>query len=170
MSAIPTLETARLQLRPHTIDDFEDFAALWADPIVTRYISGRAFTREESWSRLLRQSGHWSLLGFGFWVVQEKISGAFLGEVGYLDLHRDIDPPIQSPEIGWGLLPKFHGQGFATEAVQAALAWQPAWQPVCLIHPENLPSLRVAEKCGFHETHRTTYHGHPTIHLARAGS
>jgi RimJ/RimL family protein N-acetyltransferase len=167
MSAIPTLATARLKLRPHRIDDFEDFAALWTDPIVTRYTSGRAFTREESWSRLLRQNGHWGLLGFGFWAVEETATGAFIGEAGFLDLRRDISPPLTAPEVGWVLTPQAHGKGYATEAVRAALTWGSDFNPICIIHPDNAASIRVAEKCGFQERQRISYKGHPTILFGR---
>ena len=79
----PTLETERLVLRAHRVEDFSDLAALWADPVVTRFISGVPQTAEESWSRLLRYAGHWLLLGFGYWAVEEKATGNFLGEVGF---------------------------------------------------------------------------------------
>jgi RimJ/RimL family protein N-acetyltransferase len=170
MSAIPTLETARLRMRAHRAGDFEDFAAMWSDAAVVRYISGRPFSREESWSRLLRHGGHWAMLGFGFWAVEETATGAFVGEVGFLDLHRDISPPITVPEVGWVLAPRAHGKGYATEAVRAALDWKPGTDLVCLIHPENRASIRVAEKCGFRERERTSYHGQPTIVFGRSNS
>ena len=109
MLEIPVLETARLVLRGHKIGDFEDAAAMWADPLVTRHIGGRAFSREESWARLLRYLGHWQLLGYGFWAVIEKASGRFVGEVGFADFKRDFDAPQDleltgnHPEIGWAL-------------------------------------------------------------------
>ena len=91
----PILETERLKLRGHRLDDFVHCAAMWADPIVTKHIGGRPFTEEESWTRLLRYVGHWALLGFGYWVVEEKITGSFIGEAGFADYKRDIDPPLQ---------------------------------------------------------------------------
>lgn len=173
--AIPTLETERLTLRAHGLDDFAESAAMWADPVVTRYIGGRPFTREESWSRLLRYVGHWSLLGFGYWVIREKSSNRFVGEVGFANFKRDIEPSLEdTPEIGWALAPWAHGKGYATEAVRAAVAWGdmhfgPA-NTVCIIAPENGPSLRVAEKCGYKEIDRTTYKGEPTVLFQRRGA
>ena len=61
--AAPTLETPRLALRAHRRDDFAACAAMWADPEVVRHIGGRTFSAEESWSRLLRYGGLWTLLG-----------------------------------------------------------------------------------------------------------
>src|ERR1700740_1278177 len=99
---VPTLETERLRLRGHRIDDFADCAAMWGDPQVTPHIRENPFTEEESWTRLLRYIGHWALLGFGYWVVQQKQTGRFLGEVGFADYKRDLRPALKDiPEIGW---------------------------------------------------------------------
>jgi RimJ/RimL family protein N-acetyltransferase len=170
--SIPTLDTGRLTLRPHTLADFDECVALWGDPRVTRYIGGRPFTAEEVWARVLRYAGMWTLLGLGYWVVRERATGRFVGEVGLSDFHREITPPLgNDPETGWILAPWAHGRGFATEAVRAALAWGDAHlgapRTVCMIAPENAASLRVAEKCGFREIIRTTYKGELTIILER---
>lgn len=172
MPAIPTLASERLTLRGHVVDDFGASAAMWAEPEVTRHIGGRAFTQEESWSRLLRYVGHWSALGFGYWVVTEKLTGRFVGEVGFADFKREIVPSLAGvPEIGWALATWAHGNGFATEAVRAAIAWGETHfksaRTVCLIDPGNLASLRVAAKCGYKELVRTTYKGSPTILFER---
>jgi RimJ/RimL family protein N-acetyltransferase len=169
---IPTLETERLRMRGHTLADFDSTLRLWSDAQVTRFIGGRPQTEEESWARLLRYLGHWSLLGYGYWLIEEKSSGSFVGEAGLMHLRRAIEPPLGDvPEAGWVLSPAHHGKGYATEAVQAALAWAEshlASQPaVCLIHPENQPSLRVAEKCGFAPLRQTTFRDRPTIVLER---
>jgi RimJ/RimL family protein N-acetyltransferase len=170
--AVPVLETARLRLRPHRPDDFDFSAALWADPIVTRYIGGHALTREEVWGRLLRYDGHWAMLGFGYWALEDKRSGAFLGELGFADLQREIEPRLDGmAEIGWVLAPQHHGKGYATEAVRAVIDWGDthltADRMIALIHPENIASRRVAEKFAFREHCRTTYHHEPTIQFIR---
>jgi len=74
-----TLRTARLALAPHTLADFDDSAALWADPEVVRYIGGKPSTEAESWVRLMRCAGSWALLGLGYWVAREAASGRFVG-------------------------------------------------------------------------------------------
>lgn len=165
---VPTVVTERLILRGHQLDDFDASAAMWADPGVTRFIGGQPSTEEEAWSRFLRYAGHWALMGFGYWAVEEKASGRFAGEIGFADFKRALDPSIKGvPEIGWALAPWAQGQGFATEAVRAATAWGERHfgtvRTVCLINPDNLPSIRVAEKCGYQEFTRTTYKGGPTI-------
>jgi RimJ/RimL family protein N-acetyltransferase len=146
---IPVLETARLRLRPHGMADFEALASLWADPVVTRFIGGKPATREESWARLLRYSGLWPLVGFGYWLVEDRATGTYLGDVGFADFHRQIDPaPPALPEIGWVLSPAAHGRGVATEAATAALGWL-GRDCFCIIDPAHGASLRVAAKLGF---------------------
>ncbi len=172
MSAIPNIDTERLTLRSHRLEDFDESAAMWGDPVVTRHIGNRPFSREEVWSRLLRYAGHWSLMGFGYWVIRERATGRFVGEVGFADFKRDIQPSLEgTPEIGWALAQWAHGKGFATEAVGASVEWGvthlASRRTVCLISPENLASIRVAEKCGYKEFKSTTYRGQPTILFER---
>jgi RimJ/RimL family protein N-acetyltransferase len=167
---IPRLETERLILRGHRIEDFPHCAALWSDPVVIRYISGVPLTLEDAWSRLLRYSGHWTLLGFGCWVAEEKATGRFLGEVGFADLKRALEPSLgDTPEAGWVFATAAHGKGLASEAVRAIHVWGRSnfgtAQSACLIHPENTPSLRLAAKIGYRETARTVYKGQPVIVL-----
>ncbi len=160
-------------MRGHRLDDFLYCAAMWADPIVTRHIGGKPFSEEETWARFLRYIGHWSLMGFGYWAIQEKETGGFIGELGFADFKRDLQPSLKGvPELGWVLAAKAHGKGYATEAVRAAVTWGEAHfgpvRTVCIIHPDNLESLRVAEKCGYKEFQRTTYKGHATVILNRS--
>ena len=54
---IPTIETERLILRGYTLEDFDAFSAMWADPDVVHFIGGRSFTREQSWQRFLTRAG-----------------------------------------------------------------------------------------------------------------
>jgi RimJ/RimL family protein N-acetyltransferase len=170
--AVPVIETERLKLRGHCIADCAASAAMWADPVVTRHIGGRPLSEEESWSRLLRYAGHWALLGFGYWAVEEQATGSFVGELGFADYKRDMEPSLKDiPEIGWIFAAQFHGKGYATEAVRAAVAWGDAHfgvgRTACIIDPENLASIRVAEKCGYRKLQIATYKGHSTMVFVR---
>ena len=169
---VPILETERLRLRGHRLDDFPASVAMWADPIVTLHTTGKPQTPEDVWARLLRYVGHWAMLGFGLWAVEEKDSGEFIGELGFAEFKRQIEPSLDGmPEIGWVLAPRFHGKGYATEAARAAVAWGDehfgAIKTVCLIQPQNLASIRVAEKFGYREYARSTYKEHDVIMLSR---
>lgn len=167
---IPTLESDRLVFRGHRVSDWPDCVRLWSDPQVVRFIGGRVFTPEEVWARVLRYAGHWALLGFGFWVVHEKATGAFVGEAGLADYRRSILPALKSPEVGWALVPGAQGRGLATEAVRTVLAWAEANghpRTQCLIDPSNLASIRVAEKVGFGAPVASTYLGGPSSVFTR---
>jgi RimJ/RimL family protein N-acetyltransferase len=172
IAEIPVLETPRLKLRAHCLEDFTHSAAMWADPLVAQYISGKPLTEEESWTKFLRYAGHWHLLGFGYWAVEEKATGDFIGEIGFADYKRDLQPSLNGvPEIGWVLASRAHGKGYASEAVRAAVAWGDAhFQPArtaCIIVPENLASIRVAVKCGYRDPQPATYRGKPTLLFVR---
>jgi RimJ/RimL family protein N-acetyltransferase len=170
---VPVVETARLRMRGHRLDDFANCMALWSDPLVTRYIGGRPFTEEEVWVRLLRYVGHWALLGFGYWVIEEKSTGTFIGEGGFQENQRDIVPSLKGMlETGWVFLPSAHGKGYATEAVQAMHAWKDANLPekkvCCIIDEPHTASIRVAQKCGYRQTAHTDYHGISILVFLRA--
>ncbi|HEY0105223.1 MAG TPA: GNAT family N-acetyltransferase [Rhizomicrobium sp.] len=170
--AHPVLQTDRLVLRPPVRDDFAAHLAMWSDPEVCRFISGRPLAEEDSWARLMRLAGHWALAGYGFWSLFEKASGLRVGEAGFLDLRRDMVPRLdETPEIGWGLVRAAQGKGYAGEAVAAALAWGEARfgkvRFSCIIDPDNGPSLRVAARAGFREALRTTYKDKPIVVLYR---
>jgi RimJ/RimL family protein N-acetyltransferase len=169
---VPILETERLHLRGHRPEDYADCRALWADPQVTRHIGGRPFTGEEVWNRLLRYTGHWFWQGYGFWAITEKATGCFVGEAGFADFKREMQPPLAgAPEAGWVLAPPFWGRGYATEAVRAIVDWGKgrfgAARTVCLIAPAHLTSIRVAQKCGFVAAGQAIYQGAPTLVFER---
>ena len=152
--AAPVIETARLRLRGHDLADFSDCVALWSDPQIVRYTLGEPSPPQRTWMRLLAYRGHWALLGFGYWAVQEKASGRYIGELGFADFKRAMKLSLAGmPELGWALARWAQGQGYATEALQAAVAWGDAQFPsrrtVCIIHRDNEPSLRVAARLGY---------------------
>jgi RimJ/RimL family protein N-acetyltransferase len=171
MITIPVLETARLTLSGHRVEDLDDSLAMWSDPEVTRFVGGKTFAREEVWARLLRYLGHWALSGYGFWQVRERATGRFVGEVGFADFKRDLALSFDgAPEAGWVLAPWSQGHGYATEAMVAALDWITAAghpRTVCMIDPPNLASLRVAAKCGYRELARTLYKRTEVVVLER---
>lgn len=175
-AAVRCLETERLLLRPHRMEDFSNSATMWADPRVTQHILERPLSEEEAWSRFLRYAGHWAALGFGYWLIEEKQTGKFIGEAGFADYRRQIQPSLDgAPEIGWVLAAEAHGKGFATESVRKLTAWADERfraRTVCIIAPGNQLSIRVAEKCGYRELQPSTYHGKSILIFARepAGS
>lgn len=170
--SVPVLETERLRLRRHELADFEPMLEMWASPEVTRFIGGKPSSRPDTWGRLLRYIGHWTALDYGYWAVEEKASGRYLGDIGFADFKRETDPSFEGiPEIGWALAPWAHGQGYAVEAVRAALEWGDSHfggaRIVCMISSDNDRSIRVAEKVGFKPFAQNEYEGATTIFFER---
>jgi RimJ/RimL family protein N-acetyltransferase len=146
---IRTLETERLLLRQWTLDDFEDLAAMLADPKVMAFlaIDGKPESRFGAWRALCGLVGHWQLLGFGMFAVVERATGTFLGRVG--PWHPEGWPDF---EIGWVLRSQYWGRGYATEAVNRCISH--AFTDLSRAHlssfimPDNTRSIRVAERVG----------------------
>jgi RimJ/RimL family protein N-acetyltransferase len=145
---VPRIETARLTLREWRAADADAYAALGADPQVTRYVGG-VMNREQSWRSMALHAGHWALHGYGHWVVERTSDGEFLGRAGLWSPDASGWPGI---ELGWTFARHAWGNGYATEAADAAMRW--AWavlkalRLISVIHPENTASRRVAERSG----------------------
>ena len=154
IDSAPTIETERLILRAFRRDDLDAHSATLADRDVVRHLGGHAFNREDSWRRLTMAVGQWPLLGYGYWAVEARSSGALVGQVGFADFERGMTPDISgAPEMGWVFDTSVHGQGIAGEACRAALAWiEATWAPPqipAIIAIENAKSMRLAERLGF---------------------
>jgi len=152
-NAVPVLQTPRLILRGWRPEDLPPYAAMLADPETACFITrkGQPYSEREAWNETVWMIGHWQLLGFGMFIVEERAGGAFLGRVGLLQPHGWPDL-----EIGWALAPAARGRGYATEAARAAVAWAfERFAPervVSLIDPRNLASRRVAQRLGERRT------------------
>ena len=165
-STVPILETDRLILREFRRTDLDAHAATLGDGHVMRHIGGQPVSREDSWRRLLMSVGMWSVIGIGPWLVERREDGRYLGQIGFFEFERDVQPSIKGePEMGWIFDRAAHGQGYATEAGQAALAWaDEALKPQsipAIIALENEPSMRLAERLGFVRQPDATYKGEP---------
>ena len=166
------IETERLVLRVLGLDDFDDYFAVAAHPDTFRYSERGPMSSDEAWTRLLRHVGHWALLGWGLFAVEEKATGRFVGEAGLGDFRRGLGPHYDGvPEAAWTIAHWAQGRGYATEAMMAALAWTEthlgAERSVCLIHTDNTASLRVAEKLGYKAFAECQYRGYDAILFER---
>lgn len=166
------LDTENLHLRRPEVADLEAIHAMRSDPGVVRHLGGRTISREEAWHRLTRIAGHWTLRGYGMFVVVERRSGAVVGEVGLFDGCRGLSVDFDNdPEAGWILAAAAHGKGYASEAAAAAHDWfaatHGARRSVCIIAPDNHASLRVAEKLGYKSFGQVDYQGGPVTMLER---
>jgi RimJ/RimL family protein N-acetyltransferase len=143
-----------------------------ADPAVMLHLAGSGLPREDAWRRLLQGPGLWSMLGFGYWSVERRDDGAYIGQIGFADFKREIVPSIEGmPEMGWLFASEVHGRGYAFEGVMAALAWADetlrAPEILAIISPGNAPSIRLAERAGFERGEETVYKGGPTLIFRR---
>ena len=168
----PVLETERLRLRGFRASDLDPQAAAMSDPRVVRFLGGSPMSREETWRKILASPGLWALLGYGYWVIERREDGAYLGQVGFADFKRDMTPSIEGlPEMGWIMAADSQGQGLATEAVLGALGWADdrlgAREVVAIINHENAASIRVAEKAGFAFREEAVYKGEPILLFRR---
>lgn len=157
---IPTLETARLRLRAFTLDDWDQYAEMYADESFVRFLSGKPLSKDEAWESMAIILGHWNLLGYGIWALECKATGRLIGRAGLFNL-----PQWPDVEACWALSPRFWGNGYATEAGQASVRW--AFQEtglgrlISLIHPENKASEAVALRLGEEFREKITFKGEP---------
>jgi len=165
------LITDRLTLTPVQATDLPDLCALWGDPVFAASIFPAPLSSEDVWFRMLRDIGHWEVKGYGNWSIRDTATGDYVGSVGVLDYRRILVPAFDAPELGWGVAPRFQGQGIAFEAASAALAWCDdalnAPRTVCMISPENAPSHALAARAGYVPYVETTYKGSPVVLLER---
>jgi RimJ/RimL family protein N-acetyltransferase len=171
MAGAPVLTTARLTLRPFRGDDVDAQAAMMGDAEVMAHLGG-PLGREESWRKLLGGHACWSLFGYGYWAVERRADGAMIGQLGFADFRRALEPSIEGlPEMGWLFAAEAAGQGYATEAGRAALAWADAalgaQGQVAIIGEANRASIRVAEKLGFDRREPACYRGEPILLFKR---
>jgi RimJ/RimL family protein N-acetyltransferase len=142
--------TSRLRLRQWEDRDRAPFAALNADPLVMRHFPA-PLTREQSDAMVDRLLQGLHTKGYGLWAVEVRATGAFIGFVG---LSSPVWEAAFTPctEVGWRLAQPAWGQGYATEAAQAALAT--GFGPVGLSDVVsfttigNVRSRRVMERLG----------------------
>lgn len=130
-----------------------------------RFIGGPQ-SREESWARILRYSGHLALFGYGVLAVEEKASGRLAGEVGLAHFERGLGADFdESVEAAWLLAEWATGMGYAREAMAAVIEWHRrqgrADRIVAVIGPGNLPSIALAHTLGFRPFRDAVYRDHP---------
>jgi RimJ/RimL family protein N-acetyltransferase len=144
---LTSLETERLRLRQLRQTDLDEYADICADPEVMRFLGGKPFTRAESWRHIATMLGHWQLRGYGMFALEEQSSGRLLGRIGFNNPEGWL-----GFELGWTLGRAYWGRGFATEAASRALEYAfsslDQGHVISLIHPDNAPSIGVAERIG----------------------
>jgi [ribosomal protein S5]-alanine N-acetyltransferase len=173
------LETTRLVLRPLSMEDLDEIARFVADPETMRYIgAGGPRTREQAQVSLERMIASFQTRGFGQLGVERKEDGALLGRCGLLVWDpatwtlTDEDRAEVEIEVGYLIGREFWGNGYATEAATAVRDWALAElglkRLIALIYPENIRSIRVAEKLGMEPEDEIDFFGHRLTRYALA--
>lgn len=161
---IPTLTADRLVLRAFREDDVPALTALHSDPEVVRFLrpNGAPETNpRQAWEYIAMHMGHWLLKGYGKWAMADPKTDELIGRIGYFHM------PYEWPglELGWTVARRLWGQGYATEAARLALDWGfqnlDTNEIISAVHPDNAPSIRVAERLGERHVRDAAIHGSP---------
>lgn len=148
MTIRTTLETKRLRLRLFTMDDLQIMFELNRDPEVVKYADTPVKDMEEARQRLEQGPlADYKKYGYGRFAVELKETGQVIGFCGIKYL-----PEIDLPEVGYRYLKEYWGRGIGTEAAEACVEFAredlKIKKLIALIVPENIGSIRVAEKLG----------------------
>lgn len=142
------IETERLILRPIDAErDFDEWAVSMADENTVRYLGTKAMSRAEAWRSMAAAVGHWTIRGYGFFSLELKATGEWVGRVGPW-----FPEGWPGPEVGWTISPNHLRKGYAEEAARASIDFAfdtLGWEDVIHVIMEgNEPSMRLAEKLG----------------------
>lgn len=119
-------------------------------------------SRAQAWRTMALFTGHWTLRGYGLWATEERATGRFIGRIGLWN-------PEGWPglEVGWLLDRQVWGRGFATEGGRAALDHAftvlGVDHVISVIDPDNIRSIRVAERIGERFEREYSLDGRPTV-------
>ena len=158
------LETERLILRSFREEDVDVMARLFANPDFMRFSLG-VFTERKQTIAFIEKVMGWDRVGIPsqFAVVprgQDTI-------IGYCGFFYHPEHGIEDVEIGYRLDPDYWNRGLITEAASAVrdhgFCDRKLSRVISLVHPENVPSRRVAEKNGMRAEKEITFRGFPTL-------
>lgn len=155
------IQTKRLLLRQFKGADLKPYHAITSDQETMRFLGG-VYDAETNFRHMAFLAGHWALRGYGYYAVELKETGEFIGRVGvaYPDGWPDI-------ELGWTISKSHWGKGYALEAAKASLGAARSLVPqdyvIHLVHPENSASVRVAEKLGAVLDREIEFKGHKIL-------
>jgi ribosomal-protein-alanine N-acetyltransferase len=163
------LQTFRLILRSFREEDVDVMAQLFANPDFMRFSLG-VFTEREQTIAFITKVMAWDRAG-----IPSQFAVVPRGEdaiIGYCGFFYHAEHSIEDIEIGYRLHPDYWNRGLITEAARAVRDhgfrdWKLS-RVISLIHPENVPSRRVAEKNGMTVEKQITFRGFPTLVYAMA--
>ena len=147
LSAIPAIKTAHLSLLPLTLADADTLFRIYQTEGVLQYFPNPDVPPVEKVQRfILGQQVHWQNYGYGNWGIWLDGQQTIIGWAGLQYL-----PELDETEVGFLLDRPFWGKGYATEVARASLAFGfehfDMDHMIALVHPDNLASRRVIDKC-----------------------
>lgn len=158
-SARTILRTPRLDLREMTLDDLDFVASMLADPAVMRFYP-KTYSRAEADRWIARRIEQYLSHGYSLWLVQERQTGAPVGQVG---LVPQLVEGVEEAEIGYLIASMYWRRGYASEAAAGvrdhAFGELGKDRVISLIRPDNTPSRGVAARIGHRLEGRTTHAG-----------
>jgi RimJ/RimL family protein N-acetyltransferase len=158
-SPTPILTLPHLLLRPWEAADAPTLFAILQEPGLLRYVPRQDPPPLERVERYIaHHQAHWQERGYGHWAVIERANGQLIGWSGLEYL-----PDSAETEVAYLLSHSAWGRGYATTAARAAIEFGFASAGLeaitGLVHPENLASRRVLEKCGLAQFDQVVYWG-----------
>jgi len=164
MNSTPIITTDRLILRKSREADVDVEAEFFASDRA-EFLGGKQ-SREQVWRMVATLIGHWEMRGYGFFAVEEKTTGAYVGHVG--PWYPEGWP---EPELGWTIMNGFEGKGYAFEAAVAARKWvydTLGWTTaISLIDPANARSIALAKRLGAAFDSEYTHERYGLMHVYR---
>ena len=152
----PVITTERLELWQPQVGDLADLHDLTLSEETRRFLGTFTPTGADTFARLLRNAGSWSLWGYGSFMVRFKGDPRIIGNCGVFRSHRGFGPEQgldNVPEAGWIIHRDAWGQGVAREVMEASLAWfdttHGRQRIACMIEQGHAVSDALAGKLGF---------------------
>lgn len=160
------IETPRLLIRQITHDDLEGMYELDSDPEVHRFLGNQPHTsREQSVLMIDSLLKQYAELGIGRWAMIEKSSGEFMGWTGLKLIKEPINGRMDHYDLGYRLIRRFWGMGYATESAKASLDYGFNTFDVSHIYGiadiRNLASIHVLQKTGLKRKEVFEFYGRP---------
>lgn len=163
LAANHIIHTDRLRLRPCCADDLDALHDLWTEAGVRRFLfDDRSISREEAESFVAASAANFAEHGYGLWLFSERQSDTLAGFAGLLHSAE------KSPNLLFGVRPRFWGRGYAPEAAGAVL--RHAFEVLRLnrvvadVDEPNAASVCVLEKLGMARIRRAIVNERPLLY------
>ncbi len=149
-SPFPILKTDRLTLRKPATGDSAEIFALRANPSVNKYLDRQpCHSIENATSFILNINKSIENNDAFYWAITSNLTGKLIGTICLFNFSKDKS----TAEIGYELLPDFHGKGLMREAVSIVIEFgfrqMRLSSILAIVHFENLRSIKLLETFKF---------------------